>query len=276
MSDNVDIMSDIIMMSLNSKTIGAGVRETFKKNRASGAETKEALLKHLSPLESGRSVLDALVGMIEAAGLEIGDRLPPEVEMAQRLNVGRSTIREAIKAWQGMGIVVRNKGAGTTLAAEISSTSLNIPLALKLEAESLLRTQAVRRPLEIEAVRIATINASEQQRKIITARMAELIAVYEAGEDWRPADARFHGAIYEASGNPLFQQLISQIQKAFHEVYKDPLDKPQFGESTIPLHRPLAEAIIEGNVEEAVRVTTEILDQVEGYIRETMEGPHDG
>lgn len=237
---------------------------------------KEEPLQHLRPLDSGCSVLDALIEMIEAADLKVGDRLPPEIQMAKRLGVGRSTIREAIKAWQGMGIVVRNKGAGTTLAAEVSSTSLNIPLTLKLEAESLLRTEAVRRPLEIEAVRIATLEASAQQRKVIMARMAELIAVYEAGEDWRPADARFHQSIHDASGNPLFQKLISQIQKAFHEVYQDPLGKPRLGERTIPMHRQLAEAIAGRNVIEAVRIATEIMDQVKSDVRRTMEASHGG
>lgn len=250
--------------------------ELLQQKMTSRMGVKEGLLQHLRPLDSGCSVLDALIEMIEAADLKVGDRLPPEIQMAKRLGVGRSTIREAIKAWQGMGIVVRNKGAGTTLAAEVTSTSLNIPLSLKLEAESLLRTEAVRRPLEIEAVRIATLKATVQQRKVITARMAELIAVYEAGEDWRPADARFHRSIHDASGNPLFQKLISQIQKAFHQIYQDPLDQPRLGERTIPMHRPLAEAIAEGNVIEAARITTEIMDQVEADVRRTMEGKHGG
>lgn len=234
--------------------------------------TTEDLLQYLQPLTSGRGVLDALVEMIEFANLQIGDRLPPEVELARRLNVGRSTIREALKAWQGMGIVVRNKGAGTTLAAEISAASIQIPLTLKIEAESLLRTHAVRRPLEIEAVKIATRLATDQQRKVIVARMAELLAVYEAGEDWRPADARFHSAIYEASGNPLFQQLISQIQGAFHDIYNAPFGKPHLGQDTIPLHRPLAEAIASKDVETAARLATEISEMVEIEVLEIMKG----
>lgn len=242
------------------------------QTRSSKAATTENLLRHLQPLESGRGVLDTLVEMIDAANLQVGDRLPPEVELARRLNVGRSTIREALKAWQGMGIVVRNKGAGTTLAAEISATSIRIPMTLKVEAESLLRTHAVRRPLEIEAVKIATRLATEQQRKVIVARMAELIAVYEAGEDWRPADARFHGAIYEASGNPLFQQLISQIHSAFHDIYETPFGKPHLGEDTIPLHRSLAEAIAAEDVEAAARWSAEISEMVEIEVLEVMKG----
>ena len=145
-------------------------------------------------------------------------------------------------------------------------------MTLKVEAESLLRTHAVRRPLEVEAVKTATRLATDQQRKVIIARMAELIAVYEANEDWRPADARFHSAIYDASGNPLFQQLISQIHSAFHDIYKTPFGTPHLGQASIPLHRPLAEAIAAKDVDEAARLSGEISDIVEREVLEVMKG----
>lgn len=217
-------------------------------------------------------VLDAIVALIEREGLGIGDRLPPEIELAERLGVARSSIREAMKSWQSMGIVTRNKGAGTTLSAEISSRSIHLPLTLKLEAESLIRTHAVRRPLEIEASRLAARNATEQERKVILARVAELDAVYEAGEDWRPSDHRFHAAIHDATGNPLFGQLIWQIHHAFHDIYDTPFGKAHLGESTIPFHRPLAEAIAAGNETRAAELTAEILDIVETEVRREMEG----
>ncbi|MEM9512495.1 MAG: GntR family transcriptional regulator, partial [Cyanobacteria bacterium P01_E01_bin.48] len=118
-------------------------------------------LKELPSGSTSRDVLDALSAMIDAEGLKIGDRLPPEVEIARRLGIGRAKVREALTSWQNMGIVVRNKKAGTRLAAEVSINAIHLPLTLKLEAESLLRTHAVRRPLEIEAARLAALNCTE-------------------------------------------------------------------------------------------------------------------
>ncbi|MEZ5931986.1 MAG: FCD domain-containing protein [Alphaproteobacteria bacterium] len=219
---------------------------------------------------SGRDVLNALSRMVERAGLGIGDRLPPEVTLAERLGVGRAKLREALIAWQNMGIVTRNKKAGTILAAEVGANAIQIPLTLKLEAESLLRTHAVRRPLEIEAVRLAARHVRDSQGRLIMARMAELIAVFDAGEDWRDADARFHDAIHEASGNPLFNQLIRQIQKTFHEIYDAPFGEPQLGRATIPMHRDLAEAVVAGDEEAAVAVMAEIMDRLEDDIAAVM------
>lgn len=221
---------------------------------------------------AGRGVIDALVTLVEQRGLGVGDRLPPEVELARMLNVGRSTIREALKAWQSMGIVVRNKGAGTTLAAPVSANAIHVPLTLKVEAESLLRTQGVRRPLEIESARLAARNADEAQRRIILNLMAELMVVYRAGEDWRGADHRFHAAIHEASGNPLFGQLVQQIQKAFDDIYQAPFGEPQLGQRSIPIHKDLAEAIVEGDEARAGQVMSRIMDMVEEEVRAVIEG----
>lgn len=209
-----------------------------------------------------RDVPRALIKLIEDEGLKVGDRLPPELELVQRLGFGRSTIRETLKTWESMGVVSRNKGAGTRLIAEISRNTLRVALTIKHEADSLLRMQQVRRPLEIEAVRIATRLATPEQRKIINARAAELVAVYEAGEDWREADHRFHNAVHEATGNPLFKQFIEQILKAFHGIYETPFGKPHLGEQTIPLHRPLADAIIAGDEDKAAELTSVIIDMV--------------
>lgn len=221
---------------------------------------------------SGRDVLNALLLMVERAGLRIGDRLPPEVELAKRLGIGRAKVREALVAWQNMGIVTRNKKAGTILAAEVSRKAVQIPLTLNVEAESLLRTHAVRRPLEIEAVRLAARHGSERQHRVIVARAAELIAVCEAGEDWRNADNRFHDAIHEASGNPLFNQLIRQIQKTFNEIYEAPFGEPELGRATIPMHRGLAEAIAEGDEETAATIMAEIMDRLEEDVRAVVTG----
>lgn len=254
-------------------------RTSAEQSAASDLAKTRRAADQIEPLEagsSGRDVLDALSTMVERAGLGIGDRLPPEIALAERLGIGRAKVREALIAWQNMGIVTRNKKAGTILAAEVASNAIQIPLTLKLEAESLLRTHAVRRPLEIEAVRLAARHASAQQRRVIRARLAELMAVFEAGEDWRGADFRFHAAIHDASGNPLFDQLISQIQQTFQSIYEAPFGKPALGQATIPMHRDLADAIVDGDEDAAARTMARIMERVEEDVRRVMEERVDG
>ena len=230
---------------------------------------REAKKRRLTQTGDSRSssrvqdILDALVEIIEASRLQSGDRLPSETELAQSLGVGRSTIREALMAWQRMGIVVRNKGAGTRLSADLSHRSMNFPLTVKVEAAGLMRTHQVRMPLEIEATRLACQHATDKDMRIINARCEELMAIFEAGENWHAADKRFHAAIHDASGNPLFGQLILQLHEAFEETYQEPFDQPQMADASIPLHRDLADAVMARNADQAETILRQILSIVE-------------
>ena len=223
-----------------------------------------------------RDVARLLAALVEQEALGIGDRLPPEVELARRLGIGRSTVREALRQWESLGIITRNKGGGTRIVAEVSTRSMHLPLTVQIEADSLSRMLAVRRPLEIEAVRIATRVADEAARRRIMLRMLELMEVYEAGEDWRPADRQFHAAIHDATGNPLFAKVIHQIHRAFHDLYDAPFDQPQLGASTIPAHRPLAEAIAAGDEDRAVTIISGILSDVDEAAIQIARGLHAG
>lgn len=239
--------------------------------RQQRSEHPVALLRPIRSESLDRRVLDSLIVMIEQSGLTVGDRLPPENELSSRLGVGRSTIREALKAWQGMGIVTRNKGAGTVLAVEISANSVHVPITLRLEAESLLRTNGVRRPLEVEAVRLAAVNATKSQRHYIFACSDTLLQVHADGKNWREADGLFHSAIHEASGNPLFGQLIGQIHRVFHDIYEEPLGTPLLGESSIPLHGKLADSLLEGDAVTAVQFMLDISRIVDDEVRKFID-----
>jgi DNA-binding FadR family transcriptional regulator len=84
---------------------------------------KRGALHYLEPIETpsrGVAVLEAMVEMIERAGLQVGDRLPPEVAIASALGVGRSTIREALNRWDMRRVIesgtVRRAASNATAA----------------------------------------------------------------------------------------------------------------------------------------------------------------
>ena len=186
----------------------------------------DGALSYLEPLESAHAwsaVLDALADMIERAGLKIGDRLPPEVSLAATLGVGRSTIREALNRWEGLGIIKRRRGDGTYLSARVQTTRGLVPTMIRLEGEALLRLIEVRRALENDVVRKAAVNATAAQRARISVLCSELIAEVDARRNWHDADAAFHGAIYEASGNPMFGQILSNLDHALERSSEVPV-----------------------------------------------------
>ena len=77
----------------------------------------------------------------------------------------------------------------------------------------------------------------------IEARLVEMERVHRAEGTAGPEDLAFHLSIYDASRNPLFGQLLSQMRGAFASFWAKPFDRSDFARRSFPLHRPLFEAI---------------------------------
>ena len=232
-------------------------------------------LERIDTTTRGVAVLDALAEMIERAGLGVGDRLPPEISLAARLGVGRSTIREALNRWEGLGIIKRRRGAGTYLTARVPSSKGLVPTMIRLEGEALLRLLEVRRALENEVVRKATINATPFHRVEISNLCDVLLADVAARRPWRPSDHAFHGAIYDASGNAMFGQILSRLDHALERSRESPFGRDEFGVASFPPHRDLADAIVASDVPAALTAINRILDIVESEIRDIVNPTRD-
>ena len=235
---------------------------------------RQSVLSYLEPLETrtrGVAVLDALADMVERSGLKIGDRLPPEVSLAATLGVGRSTIREALNRWEGLGIIRRRRGDGTYLSARVQTSRGLVPTMVRLEGEALLRLMEIRRTLENDVVRKATIAATPEQRRQISALCDILLAEVAAGRPWRKADHAFHGAIYDASGNPMYGQILVNLDHALERGGTSPFGADNFGLASFPIHRDLADAVAAGDPDRAVAKVNAMLDIVEDEVRAIID-----
>ena len=231
-------------------------------------EERDALdyLERIDTTTRGVAVLDALAEMIDRAGLGVGDRLPPEITLAARLGVGRSTIREALNRWEGLGLIKRKRGAGTFLAARVPSSKGLVPTMIRLEGEALLRLLDVRRALENAVVRKAAENATPEQREEIAQLCRKLLRVVNSGRDWHRVDAEFHGAVYDASGNPLFGQILRTLDDALKRSEESPFGRKEFGLESFPLHQILCDGIVAGDPDMAARGINLVIDSVKHEI----------
>ena len=210
------------------------------------------------------AVLAALARFVTEAGLSPGARLPTERDLAERLQVSRSTVREALKRWEGLGIVDIRKGSGAYLRREVSPTSVHLALTLDApDVAGLLHTLEVRRAIEGEAAALCAERASDAERDALAERLERLEAAFHAtrganaAEDWD-----FHQAILAASGNPLFGQIIAAMRDAFHRFWERPFDMADFAHASFPFHRTLFLAIARGDAAGARAETAKLLESV--------------
>jgi GntR family transcriptional regulator, transcriptional repressor for pyruvate dehydrogenase complex len=230
-------------------------------------------LPALPPVDRLRDTVEAIGRFAERSGLGAGDRLPTERALAEALRVGRSTIREAIRQMQALGLVETRKGSGSFLRRPLTASSRHLPLTINAGSlrEALLQTLDVRRGLEAEAGALAAERAGRDAIAEIERKLALMEAVHlEKGTAGRE-DLAFHLSIYDASGNPLFAQLLEQMREAFESFFAKPFDRPDFARRSFPFHRELFEAIARGDAAGARDKTLAILRIVEEDIKDMSQ-----
>ncbi len=230
-------------------------------------------LTPLPAMDRMRDTLDALGLYVERAGLKAGDRLPAEREMMQALAVGRSTIREAVRQLQALGVVETRKGSGSYLLRALSAATVHMPLSITATGlrEALLQTLDIRRGLEAEAGALAALRHTPDDLARMDTALAQMERVHLRNGTAGPEDLVFHLSIYDAAHNPLFRQLLEQMREAFERFFAKPFDRPDFAGRSFPLHRELFDAIAARNAPLAREKTLAILDIVEEDIKDMSQ-----
>lgn len=151
--------------------------------------------------------------LILAGELRPGSRLPPENELAAQLGVGRSSIREAVKALALIRVVDVRQGDGTYV------TSLEPRLLLEgvgfavdlVQDDSILQVIEVRRLFEP----VASGLAAERIDADALARLeAHVDGMEQAGDDQEQllrCDQLFHATVFEATGNPTLMSILEGL-----------------------------------------------------------------
>ena len=159
-------------------------------------------------------VIAALRRKVSDDKLQPGDRLPTEKELIDEFGVSRTVIREAISSLRADGLVEPRQGAGV-FVRELPEESLRIPLFTgKLEKISeILEVLELRAAVEIEAAGLAAERRSFGQEAKIKEAYDDLTLDIDSGGIAEDQDYRYHLAIAEATGNPLFVEFLEFLGK---------------------------------------------------------------
>lgn len=154
-----------------------------------------------------QQIAEQIKAYIAAGHLSVGDRLPPERELAQRFGVSRPSVREAMIALEGAGLIDVRTGDGTYVLS-VNSTDRWIASG---NEPGLLEQFEARRILEPELAARAAIRVGEAEIKVLRAAIDESARRFAAGELADDADRAFHVQLAAYSGNKMLADVIREL-----------------------------------------------------------------
>lgn len=189
-------------------------------------------------------IVDNLKKRLASGEYATGDRLPTQLELARSMNVGRSSVREAMRELQALGLIELKVGSG----AFVRSASITPESAIRWfrENEMLLNDLfEVRMAIEPVAVRLAALRATNAEIAELK-RICEVFAQAAAEADVAGLvqyDEAFHHHVMTCSHNPLFMQMNEILTGAFRKYRQRSFRIPSTMNDAVEPHRDIANAI---------------------------------
>lgn len=189
--------------------------------------------------------------MIVIQELKPGEKLPNEIDLAEELNVSRSTIREAIKILVSMNILEIRRGKGTFVCKKPGIAADPLGVTFMNKKDLLLYLFETRLIIEPEMAALAASRASEKNIRDLQEAFEKMKLDILEGKDHTELDITFHNIISKSTQNPIIQRIVPIINDSIKEGYQETKDIPLSGEKVIRHHEKVLKAIIDKNSEDA-------------------------
>lgn len=218
-------------------------------------------------------VLEKIESDLLNGALAPGDRLPPERELAATLSVGRSSVREALRVLEVMGLIRTGTGSGPNAGAIIIATpqgGMSALLRLQVAAHGFPLDDVVRTRVVLESAVVDELAADpERDTTDIRAVLEAMDAVDLSAGEFLALDAQLHLALAEASGNVVIAAMMAGLRTSIESYMQSGAARiPDWGSTAARLrreHRAIMNAVDDGDPTTA---RTLIHDHITGYYAE--------
>lgn len=184
---------------------------------SAGITTMDSLNKtQHAPEQVADGVIERIERLITNGVLKVGEPLPSERNLSEKLGVSRTALREALGRLRGMGIIATAHGKGSYVA-RLSRDIDTSPLLhlFGTQPRTLYDLMEVRAVLESEASRLAALRATQADLVMIRRRFEEMQMADSnlSLEAHAKRDHAFHRAINEASHNPILVHTLESLEE---------------------------------------------------------------
>lgn len=194
-------------------------------------------------------VLDRLRAYAVEHELSAGDRLPPERELAQRLGVSRSSVKQAVVVLEVQGLVETRHGGGTYLVRDTLDAE---PVERLVERRRRLPdVLEAREALETKLAELAAERRTDEDLDAMRAALGDMESDILAGGHGVEGDRRFHAAVTAAGHSTLLAEFMGSISEPVAESRNESLRQPGRPTRSLDQHARILAAVEQGDPKRA-------------------------
>ncbi|WP_273484411.1 FadR/GntR family transcriptional regulator [Desulforamulus ruminis] len=220
-------------------------------------------------------IIEQIKVMITRGELNPGDKLLPERELAEKLQVGRAAVREAYRALEAIGIIEIRPGEGTFVREMGSKPMTDImSLAVITGKDTLFELLELRKIVEVEAAGLAALRRTEDHLGEMKRWLNLMKEEIDQGSLGDVPDTKFHYAITNAACNSLLTRTMNSISETIKQEMKTILTNmyrtPGTPQQLYEQHKRIFEEIASGNEMKARTAMFYHLDRAEKILKKEM------
>jgi DNA-binding FadR family transcriptional regulator len=239
-----------------------------------------------TPIKGSRTfeeVSDQIKKLIFDGVFKPGDKLLPETELAQQFNVGRQSVREALRILELSGFITIQKGGGggaiikDTISNKISNLFLD---AFQLEKITIEELTVARFEIEKTVLKYAIENADEADIKRLQENVRDAWEKIEANINVIDENIQFHNLLAKASKNHLFVIVVEAVTTAVRHFMSQLGPDAEFSDNekwyneniiqsknTLTYHNKILNAVIEKKLDKAIDTLENHLQEVKNRLQ---------
>jgi GntR family transcriptional repressor for pyruvate dehydrogenase complex len=191
-------------------------------------------------------IVSKLLALLKEKKLRPGERLPPERELAERLQVSRPSLREALRALSIMHVVEIRQGSGTYISSlEPKRLVEHLDFVFALADSTYLSLFEARKVVEVGICSLAAERITDEEIARLEGCLEKgLLGLTNGDLDlYRQADVELHEIITEAAASPILSRIMASISHLSRASRQRTSALPGIGQQVIEDHRIIVDAL---------------------------------
>ena len=227
----------------------------------------------IKKINVAEQAINKIYELVKEKNLKEGDKLPPERELVKILEISRSSLREAIRALEMIGVINVTQGRGMVIESSKISNSIIKPLAFSiiLNKNTFLELFEARKLIEVECAGLAAERVTTPELKKVKEIYNQLIKHQHNREKSIKYEIKLHEEITEIAKNNILGDILSSIKKLLRESRDTTVPSQGVTLKTINFHEKLIQVFEAKDASKARKLMFEHLDIVSKRLKKSYD-----